>query len=229
MSQEQIAKLESLLERIRRNASAARVPTVHVAATDEVLAAAQPTPTVPPSADARVVLEQERVPEEVEVEVEVEVAPAAVVEPLESRSRLVAAGPAEPEELAEEVLELDERHIVREVEEPAVVVVEEEEAAVALEAQVPVPPPSSRRPIAEPMEAPVPEMEMAQPPPMTPPPESGKQVAALADFEDDFTGVREAKKQEAPAPEEEPIALASVRTAEAKAPLEMEADRKSVV
>ncbi len=206
MSQEQIAKLESLLERIVRNAALPRMPHVEAAAAGEEATEA-PIPTVPPSADAQVALEQEREPE----------APAAIVAE-ESRSRLVAAEPAEPEELGEEVLELDDRHIVHEEEgeAPAVEVVMEE-----AEVEVAEPPPSSRRAIAEPMEAAGPEIEIP-PAPMTPPPESGKQVAAQSDFED-FTGVREAKKQEAP-PEEEPIPLASMRTAEAKPAQEMEAE-----
>jgi len=109
--------------------------------------------------------------------------------PLESRARLVAAPQAEPEEIqADDVLKLDDRHVVPDTRDAAF--------AQTIQAQTPLgpeheePPPSSRRPIAEPAETPQEaQIQVAH----TPPPESGKQVATDAlSFDDDFTGVREA-------------------------------------
>lgn len=137
--------------------------------------------TVPPSADARAAIEKE-----IKVPTPPPMPAPLAVEPAESRSQLVAARPVA--ELEPEVLELDERHIVPE--EPAVSIeVEEEEA----------PPPSSRRP--KPIEE-MPEPAVAHPAP----PESGRHIAAQElDFEDDRTGVREARREEPtpPPPKEE--------------------------
>jgi hypothetical protein len=131
--------------------------------------------TVPPSADARAAIEKE-----IKVPTPAPMPAPLPVEPAESRSQLVAARPAaEPEP---EVLELDERHIV--AEEPAISIEVEEEA----------PPPSSRRP--KPLEE-MPEPAVAHPAP----PESGRHIAAQElDFEDDRTGVREARREETPTP-----------------------------
>lgn len=88
---------------------------------------------------------------------------------LESRTRVV-----------ETTVELDEADLV-----PV-----SQAAPIEIEIGEPdeVPPPSSKRPI--PMEA-IAEAQKHEPPPPTPP-ESGKLVAAVPAFDDDFTGVREA-------------------------------------
>ena len=147
--------------------------------------------------------------------------------PLESRARLVASPQVEVEEVdSEDVMELDDRHVVQE----EVVVVEESiELAQTVEAkgldQEEEPPPSSRRPIAEPAETPQEaQIQVAH----TPPPESGKQVAADAlSFDDDFTGVREmGTKVELPKPEAS-IQLESLRSPAIPTPAvpdELEAD-----
>ena len=228
MMNPRIAKLESLLARIKTNAAAPRMAAVHAApAAAEVhepepgtlvSARNEPAPSPPP-------------PREIEV-------------PLESRARLVAAPHSEPpEEIdADEVIELDDRHVVRE-EQPAPAItpismappssgpnssdmtrdaidVAAARAAIAeqqrqIVAQPPAeepeeaPPPSSRRPIAEPAETPQEaQIEVQHAAPLTPPPESGKQVAVEPlSFDDDMTGVREAAR---PAPEPS-IQLQSVR------------------
>jgi hypothetical protein len=190
----QIDKLQALLARIQKHATEPRVVMSMTVAPTAIA-------TVPPSADARAAIEKEiRVPTPAPM-----AAPPA--EPAESRSQLVVARPAvEPQE---EVLELDERHIV--AEEVAVnIEVEEEEA----------PPPSSRRP--KPIEE-MPEPEVAHPAP----PESGRHIAAQElDFEDDLTGVREARREEpAPPPKEkeaESIPLQPVAQPEVRARHSME-------
>ncbi len=75
------------------------------------------------------------------------------------------------------------------------------------------PPPSSRRPIAEPAETPQEaQIEVQRNAPLTPPPESGKQVAAEAlTFDDDMTGVREAQPARPQPPQEPSIQLQSIR------------------
>jgi len=189
VNQPRISKLEALLARIKANAAE---PRVHVEAEPEQ-----------PEVEARVT----SAPPE----------PAEVEAPLESRARLVAAPRSEePEEIeAEEVLELDDRHIVRE--EPAA---EPAPAATAAppepELEVEAPPPSSRRPIAEPAESPQEaQIQVAH----TPPPESGKQVAADAlTFDDDLTGVREAQPAKPPAAEPS-IQLQSLRMPAVQAPI----------
>jgi hypothetical protein len=222
-----IAKLEALLTRIKTNAAAPRVvhappPAAEVHEPEPgtlVSARHEPAPSPPP-------------PREVEV-------------PLESRARLVAAPQSEPpmELDADEVIELDDRHVVRE-EQPAPAItpismappssgpnsadmtkdaldVAAARAAIAeqqrqIVAQPPAeepeeaPPPSSRRPIAEPAETPQEaQIEVQHAAPLTPPPESGKQVAAEPlSFDDDQTGVREAPVRPAQEPS---IQLQSLR------------------
>ena len=238
-----IPKLEALLARIQANASQPRA----VAAPPAPPPAAEThgnEPGTMPSAksDLELAATQEMTsPRENEVEV-----------PLESRARLVAA-PAvdEMEEIeADEVVELDDRHIVSEPPAPATPMTmnppSEQETRDALdiaaaqaaaaaakpsaEEEEEPPPPSSRRPIAEPAETPQEAQFEVQPPhpPQTPPPESGKQVAADAlTFDDDFTGVREAAKPVAPPQPEASIQLQSLRSPAVQSPAppdEMEAD-----
>lgn len=199
-----IAKLEALLTRIQTNAAAPRVHAAHSA---------------PPAAEAH----------EPEPGTLVSARHEPEPPPLESRARLVAAPVSEPpEELeAEDVIELDDRHVVRE-EQPAPAItpismsppssgpnssdmtkdaLDVAAARAAISAQqrqiveTPAeepeepPPPSSRRPIAEPAETPQEaQIEVQHAAPLTPPPESGKQVAAEPlSFDDDMTGVREAR------------------------------------
>lgn len=195
-TQETISRLEALLSRIRTRASEAR-PVVALASAPEPELERVPIPTAPPPAEAAAVLASTR-------GASPEVAPE-----LESRARLVA-------EREPELLELDDRHVVAdstdadadvsivevsvvEVSVGEVSVVEVsvvEEIIVGEEEVLEATPPSSRRPIAEPLDAAPPEPT----PTHTPPPESGKQVAALS-FDDDFTGVRDAAQRPAPPPD----------------------------
>jgi len=208
-----IPKLEALLARIKTNASAPRA-------------------TSAPVVDAAPV-------EEPAIEEPMAVAPEIEV-PLESRARLVAA-PRVAEQIevdeieAEEVLELDDRHVVNDESPAPSPAVDAFAATTEMNvSNLPLPqepdeapPPSSRRPIAEPAETPQ-EAQIAVT--HTPPPESGKQVAAdVLSFDDDLTGVREAQPPRAapapPAPEPS-IQLQSMRSP-AVAPAardEMEAD-----
>lgn len=203
-----IGKLEALLARIMGNAAAPRV-----------VAAPAPDPALDETQEQKV----DFPPAEREVEV-----------PLESRARLVAAPTMEVdvEELeVEQVLELDDRHIVSSEEVTTITVTTETKPA-----EVEEPPPSSRRPIAEPAETPQEaQIQVAQPATHnTPPPESGKQVASDAlSFDDDFTGVREAPQQSRPttaASAEPSIQLQSLRsppTSPATAQDEMEVELPS--
>lgn len=223
-----IPKLEALLSRIHSNAAQPRGAPHAAPPADEVHGS---EPGTQPSAknELELATTQER-----EYEA-----------PLESRARLVAAPQAEeePEELeAEDVVELDDRHIVQETVETmtmnppseqetrdALDVAAAQAAAAQAQEEEP-PPPSSRRPIAEPAETPQEAQIQVQAPhpPHTPPPESGKQVAADAlTFDDDFTGVREAAKPAAPPAPEASIQLQSLRSPPVQAPAtpdEMEVD-----
>lgn len=216
----QIQKLEALLARIKTNASAPRAhaqaePAAAHAGSPSAEVELLPEPTTQVSA-------QTAPPAQPPVEREIEV-------PLESRARLVAAPQVEveEEEMEAEVLELDDRHIVSEPPADSQDATKELNVAAAAAAARAVatapppaveieepPPPSSRRPIAEPAETPQEaEIQVAT---HTPPPESGKQVAAEAlSFDDDLTGVREAK----PAPEPS-IQLQSLRSPKAAEPAE---------
>jgi hypothetical protein len=217
-----IGKLEALLARIKSNATASR--TNHTTAT-----VSEPPMEVDMSETIEAV--SERAPE--------------VEAPLESRARLVAAPRAadavEVDEIeAEEILELDDRHVVRE-ETPApaqagnksidafAATTEMNVSNLPVPEEPDAPPPSSRRPIAEPAETP---QEAQISVVHTPPPESGKQVAADAlTFDDDLTGVREAQPPRVSVPTQEPsIQLQSLRsppTAVPSAPDEMEVDLAS--
>jgi len=202
-TQETISRLEALLSRIRTRASEAR-PVAHMAA-PEPEPVHVPFPTAPPPAEAAAVLASTREPS------------LDVVPELESRARLVAEREPEPE-----VLELDERHVVTDsADAEAEVSVVVEEIIVGEEEVLEAPPPSSRRPIAEPLDAAPPEAA----PTHTPPPESGKQVAALS-FDDDFTGVRDAAQRPAPPPDPNApeIHLASQHPPAIAAKHEMEAE-----
>lgn len=177
-AKDQIQKLQSILARVQKHALEPRpVPVAHAAA--PATAVPPSMATVPPSPDARAALEHE-------IRATPAPAPAVAMTEVESGSKLVAATPME-----EEVLELDERHVV--VESAVEINVDEEEESP--------PPPSSRRP--KPLEE-MPEPDVAHPAP----PESGRHIAAQElDFEDDLTGVREARKEE-PKAEPETISLA---------------------
>ncbi len=203
-----IPKLEALLARIKTNAAAPRVAAAAAHAVAEAHPPAaevhEPEPGTLPSAGHETG-PSPLPPREVEV-------------PLESRARLVAAPQVEPEEIeAEEVLELDDRHVVRE--EPSIDVDVAVAAPIAEEAKTEeqeAPPPSSRRPIAEPAESPQEaQIEVQRAAPLTPPPESGKQVSTEAlSFDDDQTGVREAAQRPQaaqPPPQEPSIQLQSIR------------------
>lgn len=180
-TQETISRLEALLSRIRTRASEAR-PVVARASAPEPQLEPGPIPTAPPPAEAAAALASTRG------------ASLEVVPELESRARLVA-------EREPELLELDERHVVADstdadVEVSVVEVSVVEEIIVGEEEVLEATPPSSRRPIAEPLDAAPPEATPTPPPP----PESGRQVAALS-FDDDFTGVRDAAQRPAPPPD----------------------------
>ena len=217
-SKEKIGMLESLLARIRTRAAE---PRPVMAAEVHAAPVATGPVTAPPPPEAAVALRQASSPEIAAVVPPVPEAPP----PMESRERLVGEDRSAPEE----VVELDDRHIVPDDAEVSVSVAEAEidesilaaEAAAAEEAA----PPSSKRPISEPLAEPMP----VEAPKHTPPPESGKQVAALS-FDDDFTGVREANKGQPVLEADltgEAIPRASPRPPGAAAKHEMEADLPS--
>ena len=209
MNQPRIGKLEALLARIQANAARPRV--AHV----EELAA-------PP------------VPEE---ETQVDTKPREIEVPLESRARLVAAPrtEVEPEEIeAEEVLELDDRHIVNE--EPAKPI---DAFAATTEMNISnLSAPSARRTRSAAAVFTSPDRRARgdaarsadRRQAHTPPPESGKQVAADAlSFDDDLTGVREAQPPRPAVAPEPSIQLQSLRspaTAPPATPDEMEVDSR---
>ena len=205
MSTPIIGRLEALLARVQRRAQDPRVH--HVFQTSNETVAPPSIQTVPPSPDARAAIAQEM---NVTTPPPPAVLPVATVAPLEaeSHSQLVAARGIDEPLTDEEVLELDDRHVVGE--EATIDVIDEDE-----------PPPSSRRhkPLDE-----VPKPEVPHPAP----PESGRQIAAQElSFEDDLTGVREARKDVPPEPELEHdrISLQSVEPAvQATSPNSMEMD-----
>ena len=221
-----IPKLEALLARVQLRAQMPRrareIQPAH--------AEAAPVPTVPPTAEAHRAIETEMrrspapppvvappvvLPEPVAPPPVIPLVPAVeasatrMVEPepipMESRAQLV-------EEPQAELIEIDESELVAAG--PAQEIVIDEEA-------VEVAPPSSKRPI--PMEA-IAEAQAGQPPP-PPPPESGKLIAAVPAFDDDFTGVREATHQLPPLePNEPPIEIQAIEPPKPAARHEMEAD-----
>ncbi len=195
MSKQRISQLESLLARVQQRALEARPLPISM----ETIAPPS-IQTMPPSPDAHAVIAQE-------IDVATPPPPPPqppVVDAAESHSQLVVARPVEAP--MEEMLELDDRHVV--TEEVTTIDVEED-----------APPPSSRRP--KPLEE-VPEPAIPHPAP----PESGRQIAAQdLDFEDDLTGVREARKEPAPQPpEEESISLQPVNEQVQASPNPMEMD-----
>lgn len=212
MSQ-RIGMLEALLARIKSNAAKPRIAHIE-AAHDE------------PELEATTVEVEQAHEPDTQVNARVEPASEREVEvPLESRARLVAAPNThvEAEDIeADEVLELDDRHVVQDE-----ISVDLADLKPQEPAQVDEPPPSSRRPIAEPAETPQ-EAQIHIAHSHTPPPESGKQVAAEAlSFDDDFTGVREAAapRQQVALPEPS-IQLQSLRSpaVQPAAPDEMEVE-----
>ncbi|HEX4514268.1 MAG TPA: hypothetical protein VGH87_24115 [Polyangiaceae bacterium] len=236
-----ISKLEALLSRIHTNAAQPRVSGVAAAPPADERHDVEPGTMPSAKNDLELAATQEMTSVEEHTSREVEV-------PLESRARLVAAQPAEEdvEEIeADEVVELDDRHIVSEPPAPVAPLtmnppssaetrdaldVGAAQAAAKAQQEDDAPPPSSRRPIAEPAETPQEAQIQVQVPhpPHTPPPESGKQVAQDAlSFDDDFTGVREAAKPATPPAPEPSIQLQSMRSPPVQspsAPDEMEVD-----
>jgi hypothetical protein len=203
---QRIAKLEALLARIKANAAAPR-------------AAAPAAEPAFDTTDITAVVQVKQADDGASAHVDEASAPEREVEaPLESRARLVAAAAveAEPEEIeAEDVMELDETNIVHDVSLASTIEAKAPPEALAPAPEDEGPPPSSRRPITEPAETPQEaQIQVAH----TPPPESGKQVAADAlSFDDDFTGVREAQVIKAPTPEAS-IQLQSMRSPKAAEP-----------
>jgi ribonuclease E len=201
-----IARLEALLARVRSRSAEPRrkrVPVMaseHPSVIDDDEAGEEPTRPPPANTEVDLVVEVDgREPRQVVVGAPVE--EVASEKAFESRERLVAAEPVTPEEPAHEVAITPSPAVIDAaaasapeveavIEEADEVVVEE--APVAEEA-----PASSRRPVA-----PEPEERIAQiafgaeeprAPLHTPPPESGRlPAAAVADFDADVTGVRDA-------------------------------------
>jgi hypothetical protein len=110
---------------------------------------------------------------------------------------------------ADDVLELDDRHVVPDALAMTMEAKSPLEVSATPEPEDDGPPPSSRRPITEPAETP---QEAQIKVTHTPPPESGKQVATDSlSFDDDFTGVREAQPVKVAVPEPS-IQLQSLRS-----------------
>jgi hypothetical protein len=224
-----IPTLEALLARVQLRAQMPRRPAVHAPAPLEAAAAperqleaefeAPQMPTVPPTPDARAAIETE-----VSVHRTPPPAPPAPIAPIEvvSATRIVAEPPAVPMESRArlvgeanaELIELDEGELISAESGPAQEILIDEEVEMR-------PPPSSKRPI--PMEA-IAEAQQHEPPP-PPPPESGKLVAAVPAFDDDFTGVREASHQLPPLEANEPsIEIQHIEPPKPAVRHEMEAD-----
>ena len=137
---DRIGMLQALLARIQANTKKPRQADAS-------------TLTIPPSPDAHAALLQER--EELPPPTKKPEETREVEVPLESRARLVAAPQVEVEveEIdAEEVMELDDRHVVVQEVQVSVDVNAATQEQPGLEIEEP--PPSSRRPIAEPAETP---------------------------------------------------------------------------
>jgi hypothetical protein len=165
-----------------------RIPKLQALLARVMERAAQPRMPIAPAPPAKVQAPVPTVPPTPEaraLEAEMRTPPPHAAEPLESRTRVVE----EPEAHA---VEIDESELTPATSSPpeAVEIVREEEK----------PPPSSKRPI--PMEA-IAEAQQDEPAP-PPPPESGKLVAAVPAFDDDFTGVREASNMLPPLDANEP-------------------------
>ena len=126
-SKEKIGMLESLLARIRTRAAEPR-PVAMAAEAAPVAPAMTGPVTAPPPPEAAVALRQASSPEIAAVAPPVHEAPP----PMESRERLVGEDQSQPEE----VVELDDRHIVADDAEVSVSVAEGEidESILAAEA-----------------------------------------------------------------------------------------------
>jgi len=212
-----VARLEALLSRVRKHAAeprparaaAIRADAAPAAAPTPAVAPAPPPPPPPPMppqrTEADIVLEVEVA--EATQDTIVAVATDDVVAPaaLDSRERLVAAEPLAAEAPAVESSPTEVRARDAEpVPEPEVAQAElsDEEIEEA--------PASSRRPVGPQPEERLAEMafgaEEPSPPRHTPPPESGRLPAAPSEpeFDVDTTGVREAAKPVARAPQPQP-------------------------
>jgi hypothetical protein len=212
---DQVRKLEALLARVTARATEPRSLEPEVATTGARAASTSAAPAT--------------VREDEEIELDsaalesappppmVPERPLVLEEPSESRERLVAAEPlssdssSQADEQADEQTDVQSLPPVRPTDEPLVAAagelpdIEVGTADVSVE-EAEEAPASSRRSIA--LEPPLEELAFgdAPAPPLTPPPESGRQVAVPAvdlDFEGDFTGVRpkpeEAAARHAPA------------------------------
>jgi hypothetical protein len=186
---EQIAKLQAMLERVKTRSGEPR-PARLVAASAPVTELSDDefdtVATIPPPPN--------RAPEP---------APASGPQ-LESRSRLIASEPAPAPTEAD--LAATQEAFASDAEEPLEEPVEER------------PPASSRRPVAMPDQEPARALEEmafgeeAAPPRHTPPPESGRLLAApVVEFDPDITGVREAGGFASPPPPVEPEVVEQTR------------------
>ncbi|HEX8796727.1 MAG TPA: hypothetical protein VF765_37505 [Polyangiaceae bacterium] len=205
MNTQTVARLEALLERVRRRGAEPRA-----ARTAPVVAAAPPAPVMAAPAPAAPALPATEPPPpplrpqqtEADIVLEVEVAVATqdtivavaaeeVVAPaaLESRERLVVAEPVAAEAPPTEI----------HTREPEPVPEPEVAAAEVSDDEIEEAPASSRRPVGPQPEERLAEMafgaEEPSPPRHTPPPESGRLPAAppVQEFDGDTTGVRDAK------------------------------------
>jgi hypothetical protein len=178
---ERIAKLEAILARVTQRAAAPRE-----APRDGAAHALAPT-----LVDEPVISSEPITPLDVEVSERTEEAPMVVAE-VESRERIVAA----PEVSAERPVAVRGEEAS---DSPEITVSSESEVIEVGEEE---PPASSRRPIA--LEPKLEELAFGEAPPAetvahTPPPESGRQVAAAPvdlDFDGEFTGVRPREPEE---------------------------------
>lgn len=195
---ERIARLEAILARVTQRAAAPRETNGDGAARAAAQTGATPV-------EEAVVSSEPITPLDVEVSERTEEAPMVVE--VESRERIVAASELRAEEAVPDSAPISAEPpfpVVAKGERPPAEPLQAE-AAEGPEITVSVteveeaeeePPASSRRPIAlEPKleELAFGEAAPVQPPPHTPPPESGRQVAAPAvdlDFDGEFTGVR---------------------------------------
>jgi hypothetical protein len=195
---ERIAKLEAILARVTQRAAAPRE-----APRDGAAHALAPT-----LVDEPVISSEPITPLDVEVSERTEEAPMVVAE-VESRERIVAAPEVSAEPRADDAepipisVDTGERPVAVRGEEasdsPEITVSSESEVIEVGEEE---PPASSRRPIA--LEPKLEELAFGEAPPAetvahTPPPESGRQVAAAPvdlDFDGEFTGVRPREPEE---------------------------------
>lgn len=208
--------LEALLARVQMRARMARrhaprAPEPQIQALPRAaLPVEPPLPTLPPTPDARAAIETEVMkhtpaPEAVAASA-TRILAAEPAVPAQSRAQLV--GEAKPD-----VIEVDEAELLSADAAPS--------DDIFVDEDIEPPPPSSKRPI--PMEQ-IAESQKDEPA-LPPPPESGKLIATVPAFDDDFTGVREASHQLPPlAPNEPPIELAPIEPPKVAGPEELEVE-----